>query len=225
MKEKLKDFEIEVLREQEETLFEHDELNRKIFKNDFEKYFEARLDLDLYCKIMDDYTQKKMEEVKKRRQKEVWEENFEENSLEFEMPLENFGQMLTKIDPKNSDLYETGFTWAKALMRWLEIQYKNPQKQKRDSYRALTNCTLVTGKLAFAGFMPRKELEESFEPLDSEISKDGLEMALIFLERTLGSLNNLLGNSQFDKRRLSSFITLGNQLKTGIQEILQSFEV
>lgn len=220
MKQKLRDFEIEVLREQEKTLFDHDELARKIFRNDFEYYFRARLDIDLYCKIMEAYTNKTLDKIKKRREEGVFEDNFQDEDFEFEMPLEDFGEMLAGNDTNNSDIYEAGFSWTKTLMQWLNIQYKNPLKQNRDSYRALTNCTLVTGKLAFAGFMPRKELEESFEPLDSEVSRDGLEMALIFLKRTLESLNNLLSDNQFDKKRLTSFITLGNLLKDDIQEII-----
>lgn len=216
---KLKNYEIEVQRELEKTLFDVDELQQKIFKGNFEKYFEARLDFDKYNKIMDDYMKDKMKNIKQRKE-QIEDFEDDEPSLEFEMPLEEMGTKLSKINPQNSDLYQASFSWTIALMRWLEIQYNNPEKQNKDSYRALTNCTLVCAKIAYAGFMPAEDFESSFEPLDSEVSRDGLQLAKIFLQRTLESLNNLLNYPNYDEAYLDKFILIGQQIHKQITDIL-----
>lgn len=216
----LKDYEIAVHRELERTLFDADELQRKIFHNDFEKYFEARMDIDKYCEIVESYTENKIEKARKRRER-FKDDDLDEPTFEFEMPMEEMADELSAINPEDSDLYQTSFSWCVALMRWLGMQYENSEKQNKDSYRALNNCTLVSAKIAFAGFVPSGDFESSFDPLESEVSRGGLILAKIFLERTLDSLNNLLSDPLFDKEHLMKFILVGRQIHEQIVSTLQ----
>lgn len=218
---KLRNYELEVHRELEKTLFDADELQRKIFRNDFEKYFAARMDIEKYCAIVEDYTKRKME---KHRNKDGGFDSFDhsEPDFEFEMPMEEMAGELSAINPQDSDLYQTSFSWCTALMRWLELQYENPEKQNKDAYRALNNCLLVSAKIAFAGFMPDDDFESSFDPLDSEVSRDGVQLAKTFLDRTLESLNKLLTNPLFDKDHLTKFILVGCKLREQIVSILST---
>jgi len=217
-KPELKSYEIAVHRELEKTLFDANELDRKIFNNDFEKYFAARMDMDEYLKVVDNYCNNKIKKAKKNR--EDYNEFEEEEGFEFEMPLEDFGEKLSQINPQDSDIYEVAFKWSLALHRWMGLQYENPEKQNKDSCRVLTNCTMVCAKVAYAGFMPSEDLESSFDPLDSEVSKDGLILARTFLSRTLESLNNLLSIDGFDNARLLKFIDIGKYLHNDLNHLI-----
>jgi hypothetical protein len=208
--------ELEIVREQHLTIFEHDETMQKMFKNDFEEYFKAVEDPDL----MEKKYQERMRDLRAPRDNEAvieiddlsdfmpmeeddeyWDPIDEFN--EFEMGMED--EMLEDsrpedlektLSPKKNELYEKGFQWSVHIHKLCHTIYEKEKRRDPDLFRVMINATMVSAKIAYASdddsFFEGMEGDDEFDSFEAELGLRGYGLATTFLQRTRDSLQNLI---------------------------------
>lgn len=202
----------QVLREQRQTLFAHDEVMRDLFSDDFEAYNEAVENPELMIKRLTERMQalareideqvEKIEVVADWWQDEFWggseeeEDDEEESSDDEDIEDEPFGETPWLLD----ELYQKANKWAQRLFAMGSKIYEDEKRKDADLFRVLINVFLIPAKIVYASSMGDYVCEDCgqlhhAEGIDNELSLHGYTLCLTFLERVRESLANLISKN------------------------------
>ncbi|OJI06894.1 hypothetical protein BK004_02020 [bacterium CG10_46_32] len=167
----------DIVREQHQTLFEHDETMQEIFSGDFEEYFKIIEHPEILGRGAElPHTSELAELLSDGEELEAIDD-------EVVVPFEH--------DP----LYQSATMWANNLHELGHSLYDYRGEKDSDVFRVTINALLVSAKIAYALDIDEEALEHESAHVfrtEIEISIRSYGLAAIFLQRVRESLLNLI---------------------------------